>query len=122
IVSYGVAMERSRQTYRSLVSFSPTTTGAKNAQKCDTKIIGDNAIVNTYPVIIHGNSENHQTHEASASAVPADALWYLGSAGISEDMATALIVSGAAAPVLSRLPMEFLVESKQLIQMALENK
>jgi len=119
IVSLGVAMEYSRQTYRSLISFAPKTKGAKSAQKCDTKIIGDNAIANTYPVIIHGNAENKQSHEARAGAVPADALWYLESAGIAEDTATALIVSGAAAPVLSRLPMEFLVESKQLIQMAM---
>ena len=40
-------------------------------------------------------------------------------AGIETDTAIALIIGAAATPVLSRLPMEFLVESKQLIQMAL---
>ena len=40
-------------------------------------------------------------------------------AGIDSDSAIALIVGAMASPVISRLPMEFLVESKQLIQMAL---
>jgi len=31
-----------------------------------------------------------------------------------------LIVGSMASPIISRLPMEFLVESKQLIQMALK--
>jgi len=119
IVSYGVALERSRQTFRSMVSFAPKTRGAKNASKCDSKIIGGNAVINTYPTIAHNNGENDHSHEAKTGAIPADALQYLAAAGIDADVATALIVTGAAAPVISRLPMEFLVESKQLIQMAL---
>jgi Fe-S cluster assembly protein SufB len=119
IVSYGVALEESIQTFRSLVSFSETTIGAKNACKCDSRIIGENAAANTRPTVIHNNGENEQSHEAATGAIPADALFYLETAGIAEDEATALIVGGLAAPIISRLPMEFLVESKQLIQMAL---
>jgi Fe-S cluster assembly protein SufB len=122
IVSYGVALERSHQTFRSQITFAPKTTGAKNASKCDSKIIGDTAVINTYPTIAHNNGKNDHSHEARAGTVPADALQYLALAGISTDTATALIVAGAAAPVISRLPMEFLVESKQLIQMALADK
>ncbi|MCL2890229.1 MAG: SufD family Fe-S cluster assembly protein, partial [Alphaproteobacteria bacterium] len=121
IVSYGVAMEESRQTFRSLTSFARDTRGAKSAQKCDSRIIGDRAVVNTFPTIIHGNGENDQSHEAATGAVDATALAYLATAGIPVDEATALIIGGMAAPVLRRLPMEFLVESKQLIQLALSN-
>ena len=119
IVSYGVALEESVQTFRARVSFAPKVFGAKNAAKCDSRIIGENAMVNTMPTIIHGNGNNDQVWEAATGAVPADALLYLAHAGIAADEATALIVAGMAAPVLGRLPMEFLVESKQLIQMAL---
>ncbi|MCL2017869.1 MAG: Fe-S cluster assembly protein SufB [Alphaproteobacteria bacterium] len=122
IVSYGVALENSRQTFRSQVIFAPGTRLAKNATKCDSRIIGSAAIANTFPTIIHNNGENDQSHEATTGAVPADALLYLSQAGIPTDTATALIISGAAAPVISRLPMEFLVESKQLIQMALNKR
>ena len=120
IVSYGVALDKSRQTFRSLVSFSGK--GCKNASKCDTRLIGNDAIANTLPTIIHGNCENLQSHEASTGAIDKNQLQFLMQAGIDEDAATALIIGATAAPVISRLPMEFLVESKQLIQMALERK
>ena len=120
ILSYGVALDTSRQTFRSLVSFSGHN--GINASKCDTRLIGTNATVNTLPTIIHGNGDNQQSHEASTGTIDTTQLQYLMQSGIDEDTATALIIGATASPVISRLPMEFLVESKQLIQMALERK
>lgn len=117
IVSYGVALDASTQTFRSLVTFSGTD--SVNASKCDSRLIGTNATANTLPTIIHGGHNNKQSHEATTGAIDATQLTYLMQSGIDEDTATALIIGAAAAPVISRLPMEFLVESKQLIQMAL---
>jgi Fe-S cluster assembly protein SufB len=117
IVSYGVALDWSRQTFRSLVHFLGT--GGKNASKCDTRIIGDSAITNALPDIKYENTDNIQTHEAKTGAIDATQIMYLNMAGIDTDTATALIIGSMATPILSRLPMEFLVESKQLIQMAL---
>lgn len=120
IVSYGVAADKSHQTFRSLVSF--TGHGGRNASKCDTRIIGNNAVANTIPTIIHANADNMQSHEATTGAIDAAQLLYLMQAGIPEDEATAMIIGAVATPIISRLPMEFLVESKQLIQMALAQK
>ena len=120
IVSYGVALDASRQTFRSLVSF--TGHNGKNASKCDTRLIGSDAVANTLPTIVHGNADNQQSHEATTGAIDIHQLQFLMESGIDVDTATALIIGAAAAPVISRLPMEFLVESKQLIQMALERK
>lgn len=117
IVSYGVALDNSNQTFRNLVSF--TGRGGKNASKCDTRIIGNNATANTLPTIIHTNGENTQSHEATTGAIDEKQLLFLMQSGIPQDQATALIIGASAAPIISRLPMEFLVESKQLIQMAL---
>ena len=117
IVSYGVATDASQQTFRSLVSFSGR--GGKNTSKCDTRIIGNDATANTLPTIIHTNGENTQSHEATTGAIDANQLLFLMQSGIAEDEAIALIIGASAAPIISRLPMEFLVESKQLIQMAL---
>lgn len=119
IVSYGVALDKSNQTFRSLVSFSGH--GGKNASKCDTRIIGNNAVANTLPTIVHTNGDNTQSHEATTGAIDANQLLFLMQSGIAQDEATALIIGASAAPIISRLPMEFLVESKQLIQMALAN-
>jgi Fe-S cluster assembly protein SufB len=122
IVSSGVALEQSKQPFRSLVSFGAETRGARNASKCDSRMIGCGAVLNTVPSVIHGNGENSQSHEAATGAISAEALFYLAASGIAEDEAAALIVGGMASPVLMRLPMEFLVESKQLIQMALSER
>ena len=117
ILSYGVALDWSRQTFRSLVQMSGH--GGKNISKCDTRIIGNRATSNALPDIIYDNTDNIQTHEATTGAIDASQLLYLNMAGIDSDTATALIIGSMATPILSRLPMEFLVESKQLIQMAL---
>lgn len=117
IVSYGVALDESIQTFRSLVSFN--CKGSTNASKCDSRLIGDNSVANTLPTIIHSNGENHQSHEATTGAIDPATLAFLEQSGISTDDATALIISGLASPIISRLPMEFLVESKQLIKMAI---
>ena len=117
IVSYGVASDISEQTFRSLVSFSGNN--CKNASKCDSRLIDSTAIANTLPRIIHNGKNNQQSHEATTGTIDAATLNYLNMAGIETDTAIALIIGAAATPVLSRLPMEFLVESKQLIQMAL---
>jgi len=120
IVSYGVATDNSKQTFRSLVSFSGKD--GINACKCDSKIINNNAIVNTIPTIVHTNGTNQQSHEATTGAIDANVLLFLEQSGIDTDNAIALIVGSQASPIISRLPMEFLVESKQLIQMALKKE
>ncbi|MBR6838597.1 MAG: Fe-S cluster assembly protein SufB [Alphaproteobacteria bacterium] len=117
IVSYGVALDNSKQTFRSLVNF--TGQNCTNASKCDTTIIGPDAIANTIPTIIHTNNLNHQSHEATTGTIDAATLFYLEQSGLDTDTAIALIIGATANPILNRLPMEFLVESKQLIQMAI---
>ena len=120
IVSYGVATDYSHQTFRSLVSFAGKD--SINACKCDSRIIGDNATANTIPTVVHSNGLNQQSHEATTGAIDKRALLYLMQNGIEEDEAIALVVGATASPIISRLPMEFLVESKQLIQMALKKE
>ena len=117
ILSYGVALDDSKQTFRSLVNF----TGEKctNVSKCDTTIIGENATANTIPTIIHTNNTNHQSHEAKTGSIDTATLFFLEQSGLDTNQAIALIIGASANPIISRLPMEFLVESKQLIQMAI---
>ncbi len=117
IVSYGVATDHSTQTFRSLVSLSGNN--CTNVSKCDSRLIDPYATANTIPRIINNGAENQHSHEATTGAIDAATLNYLNMAGIQTDAAIALVIGAASAPVLSRLPMEFLVESKQLIQMAL---
>ncbi|MFQ6777886.1 MAG: Fe-S cluster assembly protein SufB [Alphaproteobacteria bacterium] len=120
IVSYGVALDSSIQTFRSMVTFSGNH--CINASKCDTKIIGTSATANTLPTIIHNNCTNIQSHEATTGAIDIKTLTYLQQCGLTTDESIALIIGAAATPIIERLPMEFLVESRQLIQMALSKE
>ena len=120
IVSYGIAADKSKQTFRSLVSFAGKN--GKNASKCDSRIIGNDAIANTIPTIIYSDSSNQQSHEATTGSIDPASLLFLEQSGIETDDAIALIIGSQATPIISRLPMEFLVESKQLIQMALKKE
>jgi len=120
IVSYGIALDKSRQTFRSLVSF--TGHNGKNSCKCDSRLIGNTAVANTIPTVIHNNSSNEQSHEATTGTIDAETLLFLEQSGIDTDDAIALIIGSMASPIISRLPMEFLVESKQLIQMAIKKE
>ena len=120
ILSYGVAMDNSVQTFRSLVSFSGKQ--CTNVSKCDTTLIGNCATANTIPTIVHNNNTNKQSHEAKTGAIDKKTLFFLEQSGITTDQAIALIIGATANPIISRLPMEFLVESKQLIQMAIHKE
>ena len=120
ILSYGIALDNSKQTFRSLVNF--TGTNCTNVSKCDTTIIGYAATANTIPTIIHTNDTNKQSHEAKTGSIDSNTLFFLEQSGITTDQAIALIIGATANPIISRLPMEFLVESKQLIQMAISKE
>jgi Fe-S cluster assembly protein SufB len=118
IVSFGAALGSSRQTFRSQIVF-----GAENcasASKCDSKIIGGAAAANTMPRFA-ASARGEYSHEAHTGALDESAMQYLALAGIDSAEAAALLISGIAAPVLSRLPMEFLVESRKLIEFAMRN-
>ena len=117
ILSYGIALDDSKQTFRSLVHF--TGKNCTNVSKCDTTIVGNSATANTIPTIVHTNNTNKQSHEAKTGAIDISTLFFLEQHGITTDEAIALIIGATANPIISRLPMEFLVESKQLIQMAI---
>jgi len=120
ILSYGIALGNSKQTFRSLVNF--TGEHCTNVSKCDTTIVGTDATANTIPTIIHTNNTNHQSHEAKTGSLDPETLFFLEQSGITTDQAIALIIGATANPIISRLPMEFLVESKQLIQMAIHKE
>ena len=59
-------------------------------------------------------------HEASVSKIGEEQLFYLMSRGLSEDEASAMIVSGFIEPMVKELPMEYAVEMNRLIQLQME--
>ena len=120
IVSKGISAGRSQNSYRGLVRVNPGADGARNYSQCDSLLIGSRCGAHTFPVIKSFNPGAVVEHEATTSKISEDQLFYCNQRGIGAEDAVGLIVNGYAREVLSRLPMEFAVEARKLLQVSLE--
>ena len=59
-------------------------------------------------------------HEASVSRIGQEQLFYLMSRGLTEEQASALIVSGFLEPIIKNLPLEYAVEMNRMIALEME--
>ena len=84
------------------------------------RLIGKDCGAHTFPDIQSQNPRAIVEHEATTSKISEDQLFYCNQRGISPEEAVGLIVNGYARDVLSRLPMEFAVEARKLLQVSLE--
>jgi Fe-S cluster assembly protein SufB len=120
IVSKGISAGRSQNSYRGLVRINPGAENARNHSQCDSLLIGSLCGAHTFPVIRSANPTAVVEHEATTSKISEDQLFYCNQRGIDPEDAVGLIVGGYAREVLSRLPMEFAVEARKLLQVSLE--
>ena len=120
IVSKGISAGRSQNSYRGLVQINPGAEGARNHSQCDSLLIGSHCGAHTFPDIRSANPTAVVEHEATTSKISEDQLFYCNQRGIGPEDAVGLIVNGYAQEVLSKLPMEFAVEARKLLQVSLE--
>ncbi len=120
VISKGISAGRSSNAYRGLVSAHAKATGARNFTQCDSLLIGDACAAHTVPYIEARNASCQFEHEATTTRLSEDQLFYLRSRGIPEEAAVALLVNGFAREVLQKLPMEFAVEARKLLEVSLE--
>ena len=120
IISKGISLGNSRNTFRSLLKTTGNTENVRNYTKCDNLIIGNKASSNAFPTIEDNGQNTTIEHEASVSKISDDQLMFLSSRGIDDDKALSLIVSGFANDIIKKLPSEFMMEAKELINIKLE--
>ena len=120
IVSKGISAGKSQNSYRGLVRMAKGADGGRNYSQCDSLLIGKDCGAHTFPVIQSQNPTAVVEHEATTSKISEDQLFYCNQRGIGPEEAVGLIVNGYAREVLSRLPMEFAVEARKLLQVSLE--
>jgi Fe-S cluster assembly protein SufB len=120
IVSKGISAGKSQNSYRGLVRMAKGADGGRNYSQCDSLLIGKDCGAHTFPVIQSNNPTAIVEHEATTSKISEDQLFYCNQRGIGPEEAVGLIVNGYAREVLSRLPMEFAVEARKLLQVSLE--
>lgn len=120
IVSKGISAGGSQNAYRGLVQVQPSAEGSRNFSQCDSMLIGDNAMANTYPYIQVRNPTANVEHEASTSKIGEDQLFYFQQRGIDPEEAVGVIISGFCREVFNELPLEFAAEVNQLMSLKLE--
>jgi Fe-S cluster assembly protein SufB len=120
IISKGVSAGKSQNSYRGLVKVGPRANNARNFSQCDSLLMGDNCGAHTFPYIEAKNKTAQIEHEATTSKIGEDQLFYCNQRGIDTEKAIALIVNGFSKDVLNKLPMEFAVEAKKLLEISLE--
>ena len=120
IISKGISLGRSNNTYRGLVDIKNSAGNARNFSQCDSLLIGDKCGAHTFPYIDVDNSTAIVEHEATTSKIAEDQIFYCNQRGLNTESAVSLIVNGFAREVLSKLPMEFATEARKLLSLTLE--
>ncbi len=120
IISKGISAQKGQNSYRGLVKMHESAKKAKNYSECDSLLIGDRCGAHTFPYLESKCESAEIEHEATTSKISEEQLFYLRQRGIKEEDAVSMIVHGFCKDVLSKLPMEFAVEAKALLDLTLE--
>ena len=120
IISKGISLGKSQNTYRGAVNFLRKADKARNYTQCDSLLVGNECGAHTIPYIESKNSSALVEHEASTSKINEDQLYYCRQRGLSHEESVSLIVNGFCKQVLQELPMEFAVEAQKLVSISLE--
>ncbi len=120
IISKGISLGKSNNSYRGLVRIGKKADNARNFSQCDSLLIGSTCGAHTFPYIETNNQTAIVEHEATTSKIAEDQIFYCNQRGLSTEDAISLIVNGFAKEVLNKLPMEFAVEAKKLLSLTLE--
>jgi len=120
IISKGISAMKGQNTYRGLVKIASSAVGARNYSECDSLLIGSNCGAHTFPYLESKDTQGQVEHEATTSKISDEQLFYLRQRGINEEDAVSMIVHGFCKQVFSKLPMEYAVEAKALLELTLE--
>ena len=116
IVSKSIASSGGMANYRGTTRITPNAKYSKASIKCDTILLDEHSISNTYPNNIVGNATSFLEHEATVSKINEEKLFYLKSKGIREDDAKEMFIMGFIQDFKKELPMEYDVELYRLLK------
>ncbi|HET6443153.1 MAG TPA: Fe-S cluster assembly protein SufB [candidate division Zixibacteria bacterium] len=120
IISKSLSKSGGRASYRGLLKVHEGAYGSKSNVVCDALLLDDRSRSDTYPYIEIDENDVTIGHEASVSKIGEEQLFYMMSRGLSEEMASTMIVNGFIEPLVKELPMEYAVEMNRLIQLQME--
>ncbi len=120
LISKSISKGGGRASYRGLLKVGKGAHGSRSNVVCDALLLDPESRSDTYPYIEIDEDDVTVGHEASVSKIGEEQLFYLMSRGLSEDEASAMIVSGFIEPMVKELPMEYAIEMNRLIQLQME--
>jgi len=121
ILAKSISKDGGQSSYRGLLKVLKGATQIKAKVQCDALIFDDSSRTDTYPTIDIRESNVDVGHEASVSKVSDEQLFYLQSRGLSENVASSMIVNGFIDAFVQLLPMEYAVEINRLIALEMED-
>ncbi len=116
IVSKSIADENGVANYRGKVKIAESAKNAYASIKCDTILLSDNAISDTYPINEVNNDSSKLEHEATVSKISEEKMFYLRSKGLTENQAKEMLIMGFISDFKRELPMEYAVELNRLMK------
>ncbi len=120
IISKSLSRAGGRASYRGLLKVHKGASGSRSNVVCDALLLDDKSRSDTYPYIEIDEEDVNIGHEASVSKIGEEQLFYMMSRGLTEEMASTMIVNGFIEPLVKELPMEYAVEMNRLIQLQME--
>lgn len=116
IVSKSIADEGGIANYRGKVKIAESAKNSYASIKCDTILLSDNAISDTYPINEVNNDSSKLEHEAIVSKISEEKMFYLRSKGLTENQAKEMLIMGFISDFKRELPMEYAVELNRLMK------
>lgn len=120
VVSKGISAGQSSNTYRGKVYVDEQADDARNHSQCDSLLLGSLCSAHTFPMLENRNDSSQIEHEATTSKINEDQLFYCNQRGITTEEAIGLIVNGYVREVIDKLPLEYAVEARALLDLSLE--
>ena len=120
IISKGISLGKSSNTYRGLVRMTPGAKNSRNFTQCDSLMIGAGNHSNTIPYTESYCESSQIEHEATTGRVSEEELYYLATRGLDPEQAASAIVNGFCRSVLNTLPLEFAAEANKLLSVTME--
>lgn len=116
IVSKSIADGNGIANYRGKVKIAESAKNSYASIKCDTILLSDNAISDTYPINEVNNDSSKLEHEATVSKISEEKMFYLRSKGLTENQAKEMLIMGFISDFKKELPMEYAVELNRLMK------
>lgn len=116
IVSKSIADGNGVANYRGKVKICSSAKNSYASIKCDTILLSDDSVSDTYPVNEVLNDSSKLEHEATVSKISEEKMFYLRSKGLSESLAKEILIMGFISDFKKELPMEYAVELNRLMK------